>query len=426
DVDEKTLLSSKHIAATRSPRNSEAACLRLGVALSESAAVTEMGAEALSFYSGDEPKVFGMGFGTLADWFTSTDGTAFLAAAAALNKSNGLPDQESDVEAAVRGWLLGLEKLTALEKQVRRVAQVSARTYLWAMDTLEQLATTNFPKKAFAQVDEANALRKIKAIASMLRKPSDSKSLRKAMVAAYMKQIFQSGRKKAAARPLDADTSPEERGSSETSASAAASSSSAPRNKAGKKRTRRTKQKGAAGRPSKKTSATKSKKQKKEKAASSESSPSKAPKTLRPAALTCSSNEEATSSQPDDATLLQAWALDKQTLFAESLANAWSSKDKPKASGQRLSLPMLLTVLENIPGNILEAYGLQEVREALKDMSRLPNHAKLEEIFERLQALRDKLHLPDVGANEFAAEAVATASTAVAEPGHTELERVDG
>ena len=58
------------------------------------------------------------------------------------------------------------------------------------MDTLEQLATMNFPKKAFAQVDEANPLRDIKAIASMLRKPSDSKGLRKAMVAAYMKQIF--------------------------------------------------------------------------------------------------------------------------------------------------------------------------------------------------------------------------------------------
>ena len=39
--------------------------------------------------------------------------------------------------------------------------------------------------------------------------------------------------------------------------------------------------------------------------------------------MTCSSNEEATSSQPDEAMPLNAWEFDSQTLFAQGLGHAW-------------------------------------------------------------------------------------------------------
>ncbi|CAE7384747.1 unnamed protein product [Symbiodinium microadriaticum] len=407
EVTEKTLLSSKHIATTRCPRNSEAACLRLGVAVSESAGVMEMGAEALSFYGGDEPKIFDMGFGALADWFASAEGSAFLTAAKTLNKSSGVPETESDVEAAVREWLAGLAKLFALEKHVRRVAQVSARTYLWAMDALEQLATVNFPKKAFAEVDADNPLRDIKAIASMLRKPADSKGLRKAVVAAYMKQIVQGGRRRGGERPLDADTSPEEGSSTVAHSSSTSSVTTKKHKKQGRRATRGARRKAPVAKS----------KDKKRAASSPDVSSSKAPKkmkTKKKVALTCSSNEEGSSSQPDEAATLKAWGVDDQVRFAKSLADAWSSKDLPKASGNRLSLAMLVAIMDDVPSNVLQAYGLCDVRQALKTMSRLPKHDKLKEILDRLQELRDKLSLPDE-ATTAATQEVEVASVALVE-----------
>ena len=84
---EKELLSLASIAAGRQPRNSEHTCLRLGLALSESAGTVEMGAEAMAGFLGDDPAAVKQGFQQLAEFFASSEGKDFAAAAATLNKN---------------------------------------------------------------------------------------------------------------------------------------------------------------------------------------------------------------------------------------------------------------------------------------------------------------------------------------------------
>lgn len=92
-------------------------------------------------YLGDDPAAMKQGFRKLAEFFASSDGKDFTAAAAALNKNaDSPPSSEHDVEEAVEKWCQGLDVLKENAKNMRRVAKSSARTYLFTMDMLEQLA----------------------------------------------------------------------------------------------------------------------------------------------------------------------------------------------------------------------------------------------------------------------------------------------
>ena len=115
DIDEKALLSLQNIASTRWPKNSEAVCLRLGLALSESAGCMEMGATALEATFGGsaaDPSKFHQTFAEMTEWFSSEAGKALLSAAATLNKSNGGPKNEEAMSDAIVKWLKGFKELT--------------------------------------------------------------------------------------------------------------------------------------------------------------------------------------------------------------------------------------------------------------------------------------------------------------------------
>ena len=196
DIDEKTLLSLQNIASTRWPKNSEAVCLRLGLALSESAGCMEMGAIALETTFGGsaaKPGKFHQTFTEMAEWFSSEAGKALLSAAATLNKSNGGPKNEEAMSDAIAKWLKGFKELKERVRSVRKIAQVSARAYLWSMDVLENLAMLSHPDTFFEKVDAENPVRDLDPVRRFLKKPSDAKLLRKAMEATYQKQVLQKG-----------------------------------------------------------------------------------------------------------------------------------------------------------------------------------------------------------------------------------------
>lgn len=196
DIDEKALLSLQNIASTRWPRNSEAVCLRLGLALSESAGCMEMGATALETTFGtaaDNSSKFHQTFTEMAQWFASEAGRTLLSAAATLNKSNGSPKNEEAMSDAIAKWLKGFKELKERVRSIRKIAQVSARAYLWSMDVLENLAMLSHPDTFFEKVDKENPVQDLDPVRRFLEKPSDVKLLRKAMEATYAKQVLQKG-----------------------------------------------------------------------------------------------------------------------------------------------------------------------------------------------------------------------------------------
>ena len=192
-VDEKTLLSLKRIAETCAPRNSEAACLRLGIALSEAAGVAEMGAEALQYHA--DKQLGNLGLDELVEFMGSEAGQTYVAAAKALNKTNNALENEEEVKAAVDGWVGSLNALLEHQKSIRKLAQVSARLYLWSMDSLEQLALLKYPAAVLEHVAVDNPALELKAVKALVENPRVS-ALRAALVASYTKAIFGQGQKK--------------------------------------------------------------------------------------------------------------------------------------------------------------------------------------------------------------------------------------
>lgn len=245
DIDEKALLSLQNIASTRWPRNSEAVCLRLGLALSESAGCMEMGATALETTFGtaaDNPSKFHQTFTEMAQWFASEAGRTLLSAAATLNKSNGGPKNEEAMSDAIAKWLKGFKELKERVRSIRKIAQVSARAYLWSMDVLENLAMLSHPDTFFEKVDKENPVQDLDPVRRFLKKPSDVKLLRKAMEATYAKQVLQKGlraekrglsssdsasKKKSKKEKKEKDKKTQKRGRSTSSSSTSSKSGSA-------------------------------------------------------------------------------------------------------------------------------------------------------------------------------------------------------
>ena len=230
-------LSLKSIAETRSPRNSEAACLRLGIALSEAAGVAEMGAEALQYHA--DKQLGNLGLDELVDFMASEAGQQYVAAAKALNKTNNALENEEEVKAAVDGWVGSLNALLEHQKSIRKLAQVSARLYLWSMDSLEQLALLKYPAAVLEHVAVDNPALELKAVKALVENPRVS-ALRAAFVASYTKAIFGQGQKKARKCNLAA-SSPEAAASSSTGTEKSGSATSSEESRSKKKKSKKDK-----------------------------------------------------------------------------------------------------------------------------------------------------------------------------------------
>ena len=159
-TEEEKFLRPASIAGTRTAANSEWV-LRMGTALSESAATAEAGSETLLKYFKDAD-VFAkhsphLGFEPVAAALNTAEGVAFREACQHLNRSNeGEARTEDSAKAAIRNWLAFLSGKDAEKrhKAFRKLAMVSSRLYLFAMDALEAFALAGHPE-AFAKAARA-------------------------------------------------------------------------------------------------------------------------------------------------------------------------------------------------------------------------------------------------------------------------------
>ena len=143
------------------------------------------------------------------------------------------------MKAAVDGWVGSLNALLEHQKSIRKLAQVSARLYLWSMDTLEQLALLKYPAAVLEHVAVDNPALELKAVKTLVENPRVS-ALRAALVASYTKAIFGQGQKKARKCNLAA-SSPEDAASSSTGTEKSGSASSSEESKSKKKKSKKDK-----------------------------------------------------------------------------------------------------------------------------------------------------------------------------------------
>ena len=404
--DEKKLLSLKHIAESRQPRNSEAVCLRLGLQLSESASTMEMGAAALAQLAEDDPKSSHWKcFEDMTKYLASSKGQEMLAAAKVLNKGNGGPKDEREMSSAIETWLHGLERLLQKEKSVRKMAQLSARMYLWSMDTLEQLAMYQHPDVFFDHIDDNNELLAIHALEKFAKAPS-VKTLRKAMEAAYNKQVLS----KTVAKEKDALSSSEDasppvarRGRKRKDSSSSESketSEKKPKGRSGKKEAKERKKRAAAEKEAAR---------KKRKSAEKKTKPGSASKLARHRSSSGASDMDS-SERPDKVTdkwsetssddgsqAFTTWGGAPIQAFLDAMADGALARTE-RLKQKRLQLPGLLNILNMIPADLLKPYKLETVLTMLQKMERLPRKEKVDEIFSLLNALAEVAasHLPEV------------------------------
>ena len=249
---EKKLLSCKHIADSRTARNSEVCCLRLGLAVSESAGVAEMGRDVLPYFTAE--KIQSTGAPELTTWAATEAGKCYLQSAEALNKMNEAELTEAETRTAIGEWVDGLVDLGRHEKALRKLAQVAARAYLFAADSLEMIGLVEHPEILAAAATSESPTREIKAVKKWLGHPEDMELLKKALLAAYVKQVGGSKRSRKGKRRWSDATSED----ATSTSSSSSSSSSAP---AKKKKTKKEKK---AKEADKKLTARKMQKEKKE------------------------------------------------------------------------------------------------------------------------------------------------------------------
>ena len=386
-LDEKRLLSLKNIAESRGPRNSEAACLRLGIALSEAAGVAEMGAEALQYHA--EHKLGELGLDDLVTFVRSEAGQKYIAAAQILNKANNAVESETAVETAVDDWLGALESLMEQERAVRKLAQVSARLYLWSMDTLEQLALVKYPAAVLADVDPDHPAREVKAVNACVENPKRS-TLRAALIASYTKTIL--GKQQATRKRSLVASSPEDApGSEQSTDSSAPPKAHKKKDKSKKDKAKKDKKHKDKKHKKKQSKDKRDKKRKTDKQASSSDSTGatsgggkkEKKQPTRPAVSLSSEEPPSPPAEPDYA----VWGAANIRSFALTVADAVQARGKAKTDPSRLTLAALVSVLDNIPTDVLAAHGLTQALAALKTLTRLPKAEKLDDICGRLEEI---------------------------------------
>ena len=427
-LEEKKVLSLKHIAESRLPRNSEAVCLRLGLQLSESASTMEMGAETLAQLAENDPSTnHWKCFADMAEYFATSKGQDTVAAAKVLNKGNGGPKDEDEMSGAIGKWLKGLDRLLQKEKSVRKMAQISARMYLWSMDTLEQLAMYQHPDVFFGHIDDNNELLAIHALEKLAKAPA-VKTLRKAMEAAYNKQILS----KTAVKGKDALSTSEasdrgptrgrKRKARSTSESCQSSSAKGRGGRSAKKPKRDEKSDASSDekpsrrgrRPDKTKTRSKDrknrtdaarrdkqlkKKEKKERAEekkkrhcskTSSASEKESPKSSK------KEDKWSEASSDGDTDAFTTWGGVPIQAFLDALGDGARAR-KERSKPNRLQLSGLLQIVNMIPVELLKPYKLDTVVTMLQKMERMPRQEKVDEIFSLLDVLAEAAasHLPE-------------------------------
>ena len=382
---EQALLSSKHIATSRTPENCEA-LRKFQNYISEECATVSIG---LSYLQTD------MGLDFLQ--YIKEDGNDFLKACDFLNKKSDGTKEADKVDRHVKNYLDFLQKLpNERGQQCRRLALHAARLYTLSTSLLEQAALVQYPSKWHASVLTKEQHEKCKAFA----RNGDDKHLKAWLraVAADNVQDNQDAKKRATADATSDEAVPDESSPcsscESTSSSGSSPTASSSDGKSKKRRGGKAKSTRAGKHAKKKTEhASKPKKDKKRKPSRSavdltveDEAKKKKKRQPSPAAVELTVEDEEDEPEMPDTDLFLAWNPADLKIFAGEVESTTASVDKK----DRFSLASLVAVLDAVPSPILEAVGLESVRSTLKTMSRLPKREKLLQILEVMQKVASK------------------------------------
>ena len=92
-------------------------------------------------------------------------------------------------------------------------------------------------------------------------------------------------------------------------------------------------------------------------------------------------DDEEDGAEEDAADPHLSWEESEVTKFADELQTMVTHQDSKK---ERLPLPALVALLDNVPEAVLMEHGLAKVPQTLKQMTRLPKKEKLIKIFESM------------------------------------------
>ncbi|CAJ1388777.1 unnamed protein product, partial [Effrenium voratum] len=176
---------------TANAGNSEVAALRLGIAVSEAAGVGEMAAGLFADEAEGEGSVKQLLEPFIA-WMGEPEGAAYVEACRHLNdKNEDATRGPASVSAAVTDWVAGIAALGRdHERDIRKLAQIAARLYLFAADTLEQIAWVENQDVLAKAADKSAENAELAAVGKWLSKPSGDGHLAKAIAAVYSKEVL--------------------------------------------------------------------------------------------------------------------------------------------------------------------------------------------------------------------------------------------
>eukprot|EP00438_Fugacium_kawagutii_P002533 Skav207749 [mRNA] locus=scaffold181:49729:51303:- [translate_table: standard] len=417
---------------------------RPGMAISLASAAFEHGGKEL--VKGNAKKAIA----DVTSFFTEGPGKGLLSASKVLNLGKSGTASRSDVKEAVHSYVKVLQKEDS-EAQKALVALVASagKLYLLGMHLIEQKAFLTklggWAKKWKRAGQEPPVMR------SWLKEPSNASKLEAALVDLIMEKAKGNKQKNrddsSGSKASRSSSSKSRRKRSDSSASRASRGDSEDRRRPKREkqlRRERSKSKGrkddkdkerrrrssspSRRKPAKKAAASKSRKRRSSSNKSRRStklSPKRSPDVdaawgeekrrkrrpeaaatpKAPASVKASGSElglhasdqesESGEQTPSEEQVLKQWdAADADSLSNEVAAGIANIDNKQK----RLSLSALVSLLDNIPDDVLKLGGLYKAREELKKFSRMPRKEKVEQLLQKMDTLcakRQKVRADD-------------------------------
>ena len=395
--DEKKFFDLGSIVKSRSGGNEEL-CRRMGMGVALDAASAACGIAVLNkHFSGEWPEevvnlLRKSGLPKIKAALSTEKGQAFASAVEVLNVGKEGQPPEEDIKRAMKTFVTYLQDdPDQLWVSLARLAADASCLYVWAMTLLKDMALLQHPKE-WAKKIEGKQTEVVKA---WMRRPMDVEKLRKALVSELMTKVKShkpsKGQKRKASDSSDSgagvsqpDSSEGPHGSSsaevESDLADSKSSDSEEKAKKSKDKTKKDKKEKEKEKAKQKAKKEQEKRKKAEKAAKKKKDEKKkAPEiTLSP--------EEATSESEEVKEVYAGWAQKERSRFAHDVAEAELAHMSEKKA-EKLTLAALVSVIDNLPAEVLKHHNLEKLLSKLKEMQKLPKKEKVQEIFGALNTI---------------------------------------
>ena len=422
--DEREFFRLSNIMKSRNGQNEEL-CKRIGMGLALDVATSHNCLRVLTKHFGTTlpeevaKQLKKTGVPGLLQALATEKGQAFMAALQTLDVGQTKKPAEKDVKHALKVFREYLEKE---DKDFHRcltwLASQSAALYLGAMALLKDTAFCQDPKGWIGKVEGKQK----EEVRAWQKSPTDKKKMDKALLAEFMKKIqdnepdkdkkrkaSDSSSEAASEAPESKSNSPSSSESGESAEADSGSDSSksleesdadksSKKEKKEKKKDKKTKKQKAKDEKQEKAKKEQEKakkelaKKNKEKAAKKKEDEEKAKeeekkrKEAKKTPEITLSPEGATSESEEVKEVYAGWAQEERNRFARDVAEAEVAHMAEKKS-DKLTLAALVSVIDNLPAEVLKHHNLEKLLTALKGMQKLPKKEKVQDILAALNTI---------------------------------------